>query len=50
MKELTVSGSSSLAGRGVGHPTPPHLEPIVPNLGNRLKTKPFTCYMGQKRR
>jgi hypothetical protein len=23
-------------------PAPPHLEPIVPNSGNRLKTKPFT--------
>jgi len=23
-------------------PTPPRLEPIVPNSGNRLKTKPFT--------
>ena len=23
--------------------TPPHLEPIVPNLGNRLKIKRFTC-------
>ncbi len=21
---------------------PPHLEPIVPNSGNRLRTKPFT--------
>jgi len=21
--------------------TPPHLEPIVPNSGNRLRTKPF---------
>ena len=23
-------------------PTPPRLEPIVPNSGNRLKTKSFT--------
>ncbi len=23
--------------------TPPHLEPIVPNLGNRLKIKRFAC-------
>jgi hypothetical protein len=23
-------------------PAPPRLEPIVPNSGNRLKTKPFT--------
>ena len=23
--------------------TPPHLEPIVPDLGNRLKIKRFTC-------
>ena len=22
--------------------TPPHLEPIVPNSGNRLRIKPFT--------
>ena len=28
-------------GRGAGHPTPPPLEPIVPNSGNRLKTTPF---------
>ena len=25
---------------------PPHLEPIVPNLGNRLRTKPFTVLTG----
>ena len=24
--------------------TPPHLEPIVPDLGNRLKIKRFTWY------
>ena len=33
---------SLLAGRGAGHPDSPHLEPIVPNSGNRLRTKPFT--------
>jgi hypothetical protein len=27
-------------------PTPPRLEPIVPNSGNRLKTKPFTLPQG----
>ena|GEM_PF-3971264 len=26
-----------LSGRGAGHPTPPHLEPIVPYLGNGLE-------------
>ncbi len=27
-------------------PAPPRLEPIVPNSGNRLKTKPFTLPQG----
>jgi len=27
-------------------PTPPRLEPIVPNSGNGLKTKPFTLPQG----
>ena len=27
-------------------PTPPRLEPIVPNSGNRLKTKSFTSQHG----
>ena len=30
-------------------PTPPHLEPIVPNSGNRLKTKSFTSLHGEIR-
>jgi hypothetical protein len=30
-----------LAGRGAGHPDSPHLERIMPYLGNTLKTEPF---------